>query len=70
MIGYSDLLDIYTGFKNNGLNVLSFNSDTNSILLKNTTTAEIMAISATLKATGFNNEVIVIESLMFKIRFI
>lgn len=69
-IAYTALLDIYTNFKTNGLNVLSFNSDTNCILISKITTAEIMAVSATLKATGFNNEIIVIESLMFRIRFI
>jgi hypothetical protein len=67
---YSQLIDIYTGFKMNHMNVLSFNSDTNCILFNKTTTAEIMAISNTLKATGHNNEVIIFESLSFKIRFI
>jgi hypothetical protein len=67
---YSQLIDLYTGFKMQGLNVLSFNSDTNCILFNKTTTAEILAISATLKATGFNNEIIILESLSFKIRFI
>ncbi len=67
---YSQLIDIYTGLKMQGLNVLSFNSDNNSIVFKMTTSAEILAISATLKATGFNNEVIMFESLSFKIRFI
>jgi hypothetical protein len=70
MITYTNLIDIFTGLKMNKINVLSFNSDNNTILISKITTAEIMAISATLKATGFNNEIIVIESLTFKIRFI
>jgi len=69
-MSYSQLVEIYTGLKMQGVNVLSFNSDTNCILFNKTTTAEIMAISNTLKATGHNNEVIIFESLSFKIRFI
>lgn len=69
-IGYNTLIDIYTGLKNSNINVLSFNSDDNHIIINKTTSAEILAISATLKATGYNNEVIIFESLTFKIRFI
>lgn len=70
MTTYTQLIDIFTGLKMNKINVISFDSDTKCILISKITTAEIMAISATLKATGFNNEIIVIESLIFKIRFI
>jgi hypothetical protein len=70
MITYTQLIDIFTGLKNNHINVMSFNSDTNCILINKTTSSEILAISATLKATGYNNEVVMIESLTFKIRFI
>ena len=70
MISYTQLVDIYTGLKMSNINVLSFNSDDNHIIINKTTSSEILAISATLKATGFKNEVVMFETLSFKIRFI
>jgi hypothetical protein len=67
---YSNLIDIYTGLYTNKVNVLSFNSDNNTILFHKTTTAEILAISNTLKSVGHDNEIILIESLMFRIKFL
>lgn len=64
------MLELYTALSIQGLNVSTFDSDKKTITFKNTTTSEMLAISATLKALMHDNEVIVQSSGWFKIRFL
>jgi hypothetical protein len=63
-------LAIYTTLLAQGLNVTAFDSDKNTITFDRVTTSEILAISRTLTAMLHTNEVLVIDNLKFKIRFI
>jgi hypothetical protein len=63
-------LVMYTALLAQGLNVTAFDSDKNTITFERVTTSEILAISNTLNAMLHVNEVIVIDNLKFKIRFI
>ena len=63
-------LNIYTSLSQQGVNVISCDTDRNTITFDRVTTSEILAISKTLTALLHPNEVIVLDSLSFKIRFI
>jgi hypothetical protein len=63
-------LAIYTALLAQGLSVTAFDSDKNTITFDRVTTSDILAISKTLTAMLHANEIIVIDNLKFKIRFI
>ena len=63
-------LAIYTALLAQGLSVTAFDSDKNTITFDRVTTSEILAISRTLTAMLHANEILVIDNLKFKIRFI
>ncbi len=63
-------LAIYTALLAQNLSVTAFDSDKNTITFDRVTTSEILAISSTLNAMLHANEVLVIDNLKFKIRFI
>ncbi len=63
-------LAIYTALLAQGLSVTAFDSDKNTITFDRVTTSEILAISKTLNAMLHANEILLIDSLKFKIRFI
>jgi hypothetical protein len=63
-------LAIYTALLAQGLNVTAFDSDKNTITFDRVTTSEILAISRTLDAMLHTNEILLIDSLKFKIRFL
>jgi hypothetical protein len=63
-------LAIYTALLAQGLNVTALDSDKNTITFERVTSSEILAISNTLNAMLHTNEILLIESLKFKIRFI
>jgi hypothetical protein len=63
-------LAIYTALLAQGLNVTAFDSDKNTLTFERVTTSEILAISKTLTAMLHTNEILLIDSLKFKIRFI
>jgi hypothetical protein len=63
-------LAIYTALLAQGLAVTEFDSDKNTITFDRVTTSEILAISRTLTAMLHTNEILLIDSLKFKIRFI
>ena len=63
-------LSIYTSLSQQGVGVISCDTDKNTITFDRVTTSEILAISKTLTALLHPNEVIVLDSLNFKIRFI
>lgn len=63
-------LSIYTSLSQQGLGVVGCDTDKNTITFDRVTTSEILAISKTLTALLHPNEVIVLDSLNFKIRFI
>ena len=63
-------LSIYTSLHQQGLGVVSCDTDKNTITFDRVTTSEILAISKTLTALLHPNEVILIDTLKFKIRFI
>jgi hypothetical protein len=67
---YSQLVELYTSLHMQNAGVLSFNSDDYSIIFKNLTTSEMLATSKALTAAGFKNEIIVQNTLLYKIRFI
>ena len=61
---------IYSALLAQGLSVTAFDSDKNIITFERVTTSEILVISKTLTAMLHANEVLVIDNLKFKIRFI
>ncbi len=63
-------LAIYTALLAQRLNVTAFDSDKNTITFDRVTTSEILTISKTLTAMLHTNEILVIDNLKFKIRFI
>ena len=63
-------LAIYTALLAQNLSVTAFDSDKNTITFERVTTSEILAISKTLSAMLHANEILVIDNLKFKIRFI
>jgi len=63
-------LAIYTALLAQGLSVTAFDSDKNTITFDRVTTSEILTISKTLTAMLHANEILVIDNLKFKIRFI
>jgi hypothetical protein len=63
-------LAIYTALLAQNLSVTAFDSDKNTITFDRVTTSEILAISNTLNAMLHANEILLIDSLKFKIRFI
>ena len=63
-------LSLYTRFLNQGLNVTAFDSDENTITFDRVTSSEIIALSKGFNAVDYKNEVILIDTLKFKIRFI
>jgi hypothetical protein len=63
-------LAIYTALLAQGLPATAFDSDKNTITFERVTTSEILAISKTLTAMLHTNEILLIDSLKFKIRFI
>jgi hypothetical protein len=63
-------LTIYESLYKQGLGVTAFDSDKNTITFDRVTTSEILAISKTLTALLHPNEVILIDSLNFKIRLL
>jgi hypothetical protein len=63
-------LAIYSALLAQGLSVTAFDSDKNTITFDRVTTSEILAISNTLNAMLHANEILLIDSLKFKIRFI
>jgi hypothetical protein len=63
-------LSIYTSLCQQGLGVVSCDIDKNTITFDRVTTSEILAISKTLAALLHPNEVIVLDSLNFKIRLL
>lgn len=63
-------LAIYTALLAQGLSVTAFDSDKNTITFERVTSSEILAISKTLNAMLHTNEILVIDNLKFKIRFI
>ena len=63
-------LSIYTSLHQQGLGVVGCDTDKNTITFDRVTTSEILAISKTLTAMLHANEILVIDNLKFKIRFI
>jgi hypothetical protein len=63
-------LAIYTALLAQDLSVTAFDSDKNTITFDRVTTSEIIAISRALNAMLHPNEILVIDNLKFKIRFI
>jgi hypothetical protein len=63
-------LAIYTALLAQNVAVIAFDSDKNTITFDRVTTSEILAISKTLTALLHSNEIIVVDSLKFKIRFV
>lgn len=63
-------LSIYASLSQQGVGVISCDTDKNTITFDRVTTSEILAISKTLTALLHPNEVILIDTLKFKIRFI
>ena len=64
------MLELYTALSMQGLSVSTFDSDKKTITFKSMTTAEMLVISATLKALMHDNEIIVQSAGWFKIRFL
>ena len=60
----------YTALLAQNLSVTAFDSDKNTITFDRVTTSEILTISKTLNAMLHANEILVIDNLKFKIRFI
>ena len=52
---------IYTDLKRNGVNVISFNSDKNTILINNTTSAEILMLRNVMNAMRYGLDPVTIE---------
>jgi hypothetical protein len=69
-ISIMQTLSLYTRFLNQGLNVTAFDSDENTITFDRVTSSEIIALSKGLNALDYKNEVILMDTLKFKIRFI
>jgi hypothetical protein len=67
---YSQLVELYTSLHMQNAGVISFNSDDYSIIFKNLTTSEMLATSKALTAAGFKNEIILQDSLLYKMKFI
>jgi hypothetical protein len=67
---YSQLVDLYTSLHMQNAGVLSFNSDDYSIIFKNLTTSEMLATSKALNAAGFKNQIILQDTLLYKLKFI
>ena len=67
---YSQLVEIYTSLHMQNAGVLSFNSDDYSIIFKNLTTSEMLATSKALNAAGFKNQIILQDTLLYKLKFI
>jgi hypothetical protein len=63
-------LAIYSALLAQNVAVTAFDSDKNTITFDRVTTSEILAISKTLSALLHTNEILVIDNLKFKIRFI
>lgn len=63
-------LSIYESLYKQGLGVVGCDTDKNTITFVNVTTSEILAVSKTLTALLHPNEVILIDSLNFKIRLL
>ena len=63
-------LAIYTALLAQSLPATAFDSDKNTITFDRVTTSEILAISRTLTAMLHANEILLIDSLKFKIRFL
>jgi hypothetical protein len=63
-------LAIYSALLAQNVSVTAFDSDKNTITFDRVTTSEILAISKTLTALLHTNEILVIDNLKFKIRFI
>ena len=63
-------LSIYESLYKQGLGVVGCDTDKNTITFDRVTTSEILAISKTLTALLHPNEVILIDSLNFKIRLL
>lgn len=63
-------LGLYTRFLNQGLNVTAFDSDESTITFDRVTSSEIIALSKGLNALDYKNEILLIDTLKFKIRFI
>lgn len=69
MITYTILLSLVEAYTQQGFKV-SFDSEKNTITFKSITSAEMMAFSTTLKGLGFNNEIVLLDALSYRIRFI
>ena len=70
MITYTQLIDLYSNLREQNAGVISFNSDTNHMIFKNLTTSEMLATSKALNAAGFKNEIILQDTLLYKMKFI
>lgn len=69
-IGYTAMLELFTKFIEQGYCVKTFDSEKMTILFDMVTSNEILAISKTLKVSGFDNEILMMNSISFKIRFL
>jgi hypothetical protein len=65
-----NILAIYSALLAQDVAVTAFDSDANTITFDRVTTSEILVISKTLAAMLHTNEILVIDNLKFKIRFI
>ncbi len=63
------ILDIYTDLLNNGLTVTSFNSDNNTINIKQITSNEVLCIKRTLNACGYNVTIELLDSALYQLHF-
>ena len=59
MSEYTEMM--YTDLKRNGVNVVSFNSDKNTILVTNTTSAEILMLKNVMNAVRYGLNQVTIE---------
>jgi len=59
MSEYTEMM--YTDLKRNGVNVVSFNSDKNTILVTNTTSSEILMLKNVMNAIRYGLDPVTIE---------